>query len=157
MSLRAARDEDAAFFRALFETARPDAAILAAWPAAVRQNFLDQQFHFQTTHYARAYPAADRLVVIKDSEPIGRLILDAAPDEWCVVDIALLPEWRGTGIGTLLFRLIQAAATAAGAACLRLTVDMHNPARSLYGRLGFAAVEEAIPNVAMVWRRPSVS
>ncbi len=151
VTLRAARDGDAAFFRALFETARPDAAILAAWPEAARQAFLDQQFHFQTTHYARAYPGADRCVVVKDGAPIGRLILGRTPDEWCVVDIALLPAWRGAGIGTLLLRSVQSAACEARASAVQLTVDMHNPARGLYERLGFAAAEEEIPNVIMVW------
>ena len=73
--LRPARGEDAPFLRALFETARPDAAILAAWPEAVRKPFLDQQFHFQTIHYARVYPDADRLIVVADGAPVGRVIV----------------------------------------------------------------------------------
>ncbi|MFZ0845399.1 MAG: GNAT family N-acetyltransferase [Pseudolabrys sp.] len=155
VSLRAACDSDAAFFRALFETARPDAAVLAAWPAATRQAFLDQQFHFQTVHYARAYPGADRLVIVKDGAPIGRLILARELAEWCVIDIALLPAWRSTGLGTVLLRCVQAAAGQARACGVQLTVDMQNPARRLYERLGFAVADEAIPNVIMVWLTPA--
>jgi len=150
--LRPAREEDAPFLRALFETARPDAAILAAWPEAARKLFLDQQFHFQTIHYARAYPDADRLLVVAaDSTPIGRLIVSRAPAQWCLVDIALLPAWRGRGVGTLLLQTLQAGARRAGAPCLRLTVDVQNPARRLYERLGFVTEEEGIPAVAMRW------
>ncbi|MEI9806161.1 MAG: GNAT family N-acetyltransferase [Pseudolabrys sp.] len=153
--LRLATDDDRAFQRALFETARTDAALLAAWPEAARKPFLDQQFHFQTAHYARAYPDVDWLIVVADDKPIGRLILARAPEEWCVVDIALMPDRRGTGLGTRLLQSVQSAAAQARASTVQLTVDMHNPARRLYERLGFAAVNEAIPNVFMAWPVPN--
>ncbi len=152
LSLRPAREKDASFLRALFETSRPDAAILAAWPEAVRRPFLDQQFHFQTIHYARIYPDADRLLIVTEGQPVGRVIVSRLPDEWCLVDIALLPDWRGKGIGTLLIRSIQAAARRAGAPRVQLTVDVQNRARKLYERLGFVAGAESIPAVAMSWR-----
>jgi ribosomal protein S18 acetylase RimI-like enzyme len=155
LSLRPACDGDAPFLRELFETARPDAAILAAWPELVRRPFLDQQFQFQTLHYARVYPDADRLLVIADGVPIGRMILSRQFEQWCVVDIALLPAWRSQGLGTLLLQRVKAAAATA-APCVRLSVDVRNPARRLYERLGFAAVEErdGMANVEMEWRAP---
>lgn len=152
LRLRPALDADTPFERALFETARRDAAILAAWPEAVRRLFLDQQFHFQTIHYARVYRDADRLVVVADGAPIGRLIVCRAPAQWYLVDIALLPAWRGHGIGTLLVQMIQQGARRAGARGVELTVDFQNPARKLYERLGFRADDEGIPAVAMSWR-----
>ena len=152
--LRPAIDDDRAFERVLFEAARPDAALLAAWPEAARKPFLDQQFQFQTAHYAWAYPDADRFIVVADDKPIGRLILSRASDAWCVVDIALMPDRRGTGLGTRLLQGVQSAAAQARASTVQLTVDMHNPARRLYERLGFAAVDEAIPNVVMAWPVP---
>jgi ribosomal protein S18 acetylase RimI-like enzyme len=159
LSLRPARDADLPFLRALFETARPDAAILAAWPEQVRRPFLDQQFQFQTIHYARVYPDADRLLVLADGGAIGRMILWRQPEQWCVVDIALLPAWRSQGIGTLLLQRIKAAAAAAAARCVRLSVDVRNPARRLYERLGFATVEEGdgMANVEMAWQAPAPS
>ncbi len=157
LALRAAQEADAAFFRTLFETARPDAAMLSAWPEPERRAFLDQQFSFQSTHYARAYPEAARLVIVKDGAPIGRLILDRAADAWCIVDIALLPACRGMGLGTLLLQSVQRAARRAKAPRLSLTVEMTNPARHLYERLGFTAVAEEVPNVAMEWRPAGVS
>lgn len=150
--LQPTREEDTPFQRALFETARPDAVILAAWPDAVRRPFLDQQFQFQTLHYARVYPDADWLLVVGNGAPVGRLIVWRAPAEWRLVDIALLPAWRGQGLGTLLLQTIQAGARQAGAPCLRLMVDMQNPARRLYERLGFVTEEESIPAVSMRWQ-----
>ena len=66
LSFRPPADDDRPFLRELFETARPDAGILAAWPDEVRASFLDQQFHFQTVHYARAYPEADTFDIRRD-------------------------------------------------------------------------------------------
>lgn len=152
LSFRPAEDSDWPFVRALFETARIDAGLLAAWPDEVRRPFLDQQFHFQTVHYARAYPEADRWLVRAGGQPIGRMILSRKLQQWWIVDIALVPAWRGLGIGTLLVQAIQAGARAASADCVRLTVDMQNPARRLYERLGFTIEQECIPALAMVWR-----
>jgi ribosomal protein S18 acetylase RimI-like enzyme len=151
ISFRPAISRDRAFERALFETARPDAALLAVWPDDLRRSFLDQQFQFQTAHYARAYPHADRLIVSSGAAAIGRLILDRPDAEWTLVDIALVPEWRGRGLGKELITTILNGAGDAGATVV-LTVDIHNRARALYERLGFNAFDESFPNLAMEWR-----
>jgi len=151
LSLRPASDADLAFERALFETARTDAALMAPWPEDVRRPFLDQQFHFQTVHYARAYPDAERSIVLSQAEPIGRLILDRPGGTWTLVDIALMPAWRSKGIGGALVAAILAAAATAGAR-VSLSVEAINPARALYERLGFVVVEEQLPHLVMEWR-----
>jgi GNAT superfamily N-acetyltransferase len=151
---RPARDADMPFQRALFEAARPDVAILAAWPADTRRAFLDQQFRFQSVHYAREYADADWLIVEKGEAPIGRLIVSRAREEWLLIDIALLPPWRGQGTGTGLLRCLMGAARTAGTPILRLTVDANNPAQRLYRRLGFAITDEGFPNIQMAWRPP---
>lgn len=150
LALRPAAAADAAFERALFEMARPDGILLAAWPDEVRGPFLDQQFEFQTVHYARAYPGADRLIVVRQTEPVGRLILDRIGDEWVLVDIALMPAFRGQGSGGALLTAILQAAAQANARVV-LSVDTHNRARSLYERLGFVAIGEDFPTIAMEW------
>jgi ribosomal protein S18 acetylase RimI-like enzyme len=156
LTLRAACAQDANFERALFASARPDAAILAVWPEPARRAFLDQQFAFQTLHYARVHAQAERLIVLKGGAPAGRLILDRASASWCLVDIALAPDFRGQGLGTLLLQAVLAAAAQAGT-CVQLSVDARNPARRLYARLGFAAADEepGAVTIEMRWRPPS--
>jgi len=93
--------------------------------------------------------------VLKDGQPIGRTILDRAGAHWCLVDIALMPAWRGRGLGTALLAAVLAEA-ARGASAVYLSVDPRNPARRLYQRLGFIAADEE-PNAAtigMTWRPP---
>jgi GNAT superfamily N-acetyltransferase len=151
LSLWPAGAADLAFERALFETARTDAALLAAWPEDVRRPFLDQQFQAQTVYYARAYPNAERSIILSHTEPIGRLILDRSGETWTLVDVALVPAWRGKGIGGALVGTILSAAATAGAR-VSLSVEVLNPARSLYERLGFVVIEEAIPHLSMQWK-----
>ena len=159
LMLRPARGEDAPFLRTLFESARPDAAVLAQWPETVRRAFLDQQFEFQTVHYARIHPDAARLIIQAKNELIGRTILARSARDWSLVDIALMPPWRGQGIGTLLLQGIKSAAVETGTLAVRLSVDVRNPARRLYQRLGFvtAELEDGAANVEMVWRTEAVS
>ena len=58
------------------------------------------------------------------------------------LSIALLPEYRGRGVGTqLLERMIDEARQQHPAlAALSLSVSRDNPARRLYERLGFIAI-----------------
>ncbi len=57
------------------------------------------------------------------------------------LSIAVLPDYRGRGVGTrLLSRLLQEL-KGLGAAAVSLSVDLRNPAVHLYERFGFTIVE----------------
>lgn len=65
------------------------------------------------------------------TDPGYGFVDDATPE----LSIAVEPDHRGRGIGTLLLtRLLDAAPRCS------LSVDSRNPARSLYTRLGFTVV-----------------
>jgi ribosomal protein S18 acetylase RimI-like enzyme len=65
------------------------------------------------------------------------------------LSIALLPEYRGQGIGTeLLTRLVENIRSQYRA--LSLSVSADNPARRLYLRLGFEIVEENRNSLTMM-------
>lgn len=152
--MRPARPADREFERRLFESARPDAAVLAGWPAATRRPFLDQQFQFQTTHYAGEYPRAERLIVTAKGAPVGRLIVERTGLPWQIVDIALLPSARRRGLGGALLGAVLAVAARA-AAEVALTVEQGNPAQRLYERLGFTVTADTPPHRTMEWRPPA--
>jgi ribosomal protein S18 acetylase RimI-like enzyme len=109
------------------------------------------QFEAQDRSYRGLTPHASSHIVLRDGEPIGRLIVARRDGEIRVVDIALLPEHRGVGIGTLLLRQVAAEADAAGAVTT-IHVELHNRARVLYERLGF--VEVSRDGVYALLRRP---
>lgn len=62
------------------------------------------------------------------------------------VTIALLPPYRGQGIGTRLLQQLLEDAEAAGYPGLSLSVHAKNPARRLYQRLGFVRVASRLPS-----------
>ena len=82
--------------------------------------------------------------------PVGRLYVARWEKEIRIVDITLLPEFRGTGIGTKLLRDLQ---TEARSACKSLTihVERFNRALTLYQRLGFKEVEDKGVYLLMRW------
>jgi ribosomal protein S18 acetylase RimI-like enzyme len=60
-------------------------------------------------------------------------------DAWWILQVQLMPEHQGRGIGAALIRELQAQARAAGMP-LKLKVLKTNPAQRLYERLGFVIV-----------------
>jgi [ribosomal protein S18]-alanine N-acetyltransferase len=57
-----------------------------------------------------------------------------------ILGIAMLPEYRGKGIGTILLEGIFKEAKALGYQHISLSVDPNNPALRLYERFGFEKV-----------------
>lgn len=110
------------------------------WSPEQKAAFLAQQFAAQTSHYARQYPGMSADVVVLAGEPAGRLLVARSDDEILVVDISLLPAFRGRGVGTALLRGLLDEAAAGRRLCVH--VEMDNPARRLYERLGFRPVSE---------------
>lgn len=83
--------------------------------------------------------------------PIGRLYLFNKEDEVRLVDIALLPEARGSGIGTALLEDLFVFARQV-AKPVTIHVEANNPAMRLYRRLGFAQIEDKGVYHLMEWR-----
>jgi ribosomal protein S18 acetylase RimI-like enzyme len=89
-------------------------------------------------------------VIEKDGVSIGRLYVARWEREIRIMDIALLPEHRGAGIGTELLRELQDEARSAGKT-LTIHVERFNPALRLYERLGFRQVEDKGVYLLMRW------
>ena len=68
-----------------------------------------------------------------------------------MIDLSLMPDQRGAGVGGAIFRDTIATARAAGKP-VTLHVDRFNPAIALYRRLGFRVEEEMPFHLRMVWR-----
>ena len=93
-------------------------------------------------------------MILAGDEPAGRLYVARWEDEIRIVDIALLPAFRGRGIGGALLGDLIAEADAAGKP-LSIHVEQNNPARSLYERLGFEEAGEF--GVYVLMKRAPVS
>jgi len=106
------------------------------WTGGQKEAFLRQQFEAQDRFWREHYDEAGFLVVEVDGAPAGRLYVHRGADEIRVVDIALLPPFRGAGLGTRLLSSLFEEADAKGLP-VRIHVEVFNPARHLYERLGF--------------------
>jgi ribosomal protein S18 acetylase RimI-like enzyme len=112
-----------------------------AWDDAQKEAFLRQQFDAQDAWWQENYVGAAFDVILVDGEPAGRLYVHRGPSEIRIVDIALLPEHRGDGVGTRLLDELLAEGDA-DAKSVTIHVERMNPALRLYERLGFALAED---------------
>jgi GNAT superfamily N-acetyltransferase len=154
LALRPAGDDDRDLLLRIYAGTRSDELAILPWTEEQKRAFVAQQFHAQRLHYERHYPDARHDIVLADGEPAGRLYVDRRARETRVVDIALLPEFRGGGIGTRLLRDLLDEAAATGRS-VSIHVELFNPARRLYARLGFEPVAEEGIHLLMEWRPPS--
>lgn len=152
VSLRPARDEDREFLFGVYAATREEELAPVPWTPEQKEAFLRMQFDAQDAYYREHYAGSDFLVIEVDGAPAGRLYLARWAREHRIVDIAVLPAYRNRGIGTRLLRDIIAEADRAGKP-VSIHVEMHNPARSLYDRLGFAPVDEH--GVYLLMERPA--
>ncbi len=152
--LRPVVNDDRAFLVDLYASVREPELALVPWDEGLKRAFVDHQFAAQDAHYREHYPGATFDVIEVDGEPAGRLYVHRGPSDIRIMDIALTPAFRGRGIGTGLLRTLIAEAEESGRK-LSIHVEMNNPARPLYDRLGFDEAGEF--GVYVLMRRAPVS
>jgi ribosomal protein S18 acetylase RimI-like enzyme len=140
-TLRPLEGADRAFLVELYGSTREEELAPTGWDDATTRAFIEHQFSAQDAHYRGNYPGATLDVIEVDGQPAGRLYVHRGPVDIRIMDIALVPEFRGRGVGTSLLRSLMEEADASGRK-LSIHVEMQNPARSLYSRLGFEPAGE---------------
>lgn len=148
--LRAITPEDDSFLAGVYASTRAEELAVTGWSDEDKAVFCRRQFDAQSAHYRENYPGALFQVIERDGVSIGRLYVAHWEREIRIVDISLLPEHRGSGIGTKLLNGLQEEARAAGKS-LTIHVERFNPALGLYQRLGFRIVEEQQVYLLMRW------
>ncbi|HEY4678240.1 MAG TPA: GNAT family N-acetyltransferase [Candidatus Angelobacter sp.] len=139
--LRSSLPEDRDFLFRLYASTRSQELSALGWPAVQQEAFLRMQFNAQQQWYAATYSTAVSQIIENDHQPIGRMMVQHEPGIWRLVDISLLPEHRGQGIGGELIRALIKECVQSGAV-LQLQVLNTNPAQRLYTRLGFIKTGE---------------
>lgn len=150
VTLRAATDADYDFMRRLYASTRADEMQHFPFDDAQKKAFLDQQFAAQFEHYGLHYPTCERNIIEVDGVPAGRLWVDEWRDQIRLVDIALMPERRGTGIGSRLVHAVLDRGARVGKP-VTIHVEAYNPALRLYKRLGFEQVDTNGVYLLMRW------
>jgi len=150
IAYRPAREEDLDFVRIVYTSTRLEELAQTGWPLEAQHAFLEQQHQAQHSYYAQVYPDAERLIIERGGTPVGRLYLAETPENLRIIDISLLPEARGQGIGEAILRDIGAVAASHGRK-VSIHVEQFNPAMRLYKRLGFIEVEDQGVYKLMEW------
>jgi ribosomal protein S18 acetylase RimI-like enzyme len=132
--LRPAQPADADFEYMLYASTRDDLRPLGS---EVFDGLVGMQFRAQTMSIKLEHPDAERKIVVVETAPVGRLIIDASGDHIEVIDVALLPQYRCHGIGTGVLRGVLSNADRLGRAVL-LHVEKQSRAVRLFERLGFS-------------------
>jgi len=141
LGFRRITDDDLGFLARVHASSRVDEFAVAPWPESQKAAFVHVQFNLQHLHFQKQHPDADWLILTRGGEDIGRLYIVRWPTQHRIIDITLLPEYRGKGAGEALLRDLMEEAAAAGKA-LSVHVEKHNPAMRLYRRLGFVTEED---------------
>ena len=139
IELRCTTAQDADFLRDLYTCSRWEELAPTGWPDDSKRAFLTQQWQAQRQYYGQHYAGADNLVIERgETGAIGRIVIHQGGADLRLVDIALVPAWRGQGLGT---GLLQALCTLADQLQQPIVahVETFNPAQRLYARLGFRA------------------
>ncbi len=150
IGMRPVRPQDAEFLYQVFSSTREREMAFVPWDAAQKETFLRSQFHAQRVHYEKYFPQAAHDIILSGEQPAGRLYVDRTDEAVHIVDIALLSEHRGAGIGTaLLSELLREARDSSKV--VRIHVEKQNPALRLYERLGFKIQNDAGIYFLMQW------
>lgn len=150
LRLRPVTPEDDSFRARVYASSRAEELTVTGWTEEQKAEFCQRQFDAQSAYYSVNYPDASFQVIERDGEPVGRLYVARWEKEIRIVDITLLPESRGAGVGTKLLRDLQEEARTTGKS-LTIHVERFNRALGLYRRLGFEQVEDKGVYLLMEW------
>jgi ribosomal protein S18 acetylase RimI-like enzyme len=151
ISLRPERPADESFLFEVYASTREEELAMTHWDTPTRHAFLTMQFQVMRKSYREMFPQAAFTIILRDGQPIGREVINRAPDEIRVVDVVLLPQWCGQGIGTILMQDVIAEAAAAHLP-VRLHVLINSRAIRFYERLGFAKFGQSDIYQEMEWQ-----
>ena len=146
VSLRQATPDDEGFLLDLYGSTRDEELTGLDWDDNQKQAFIKMQFLVRE----RSYPRGDDQIILLDERPIGRMLVNRSDSAILLTDIALLTEYRNTGIGTGLIQdLMKEAADSAKP--LHLHVLEMSAAVRLYERLGFSRLGTDAAYLEMKW------
>lgn len=141
LTFRPVDDQDLPFLARLYASTRQEEVARTGWPPELQQAFLQQQHEAQHAHYKVAFANAEWSIVERAGQAIGRLYWYEGETDLHIVDITLLPEFRGGGVGGAILTDVLAHADRRGKG-VTIHVEKNNPARTLYDRLGFEVIED---------------
>src|SRR5688572_3433102 len=140
IQLRPVEEKDTAFIEAVYRTTREVELNFTNWSEHQKNAFISMQSAAQVAEYKIKFPGARFQVIIYNKKNAGRFYTCENETEIRLLDITLLPQFRGKGIGRdLLQQLIERSDKVQKK--ISLHVEASNPILKLYQRLGFIYIK----------------
>ncbi len=134
--LRSITESDMSFLYSLYATTREKEMAATGWADEQKLFFLNSQFQLQHNYYQSQFEQAEFKIIEMNEQSIGRLYYAWEDNDLRLIDIALVPSFQRHGIGSkLMHELMVLVKNREGN--LLLHVDITNPVRAWYMRLGF--------------------
>lgn len=144
-------EQDETFIWELYCSTRTEEMALWGWSESDKLAFLQSQYAMQQQSYQMQFPAQNHQIILRSGQPIGRLITDASGYALHLVDLSLLPAYRGQGVGSSIIGDLQKEAQSFQLP-IRLRVLQGNPAFRLYERLHFIVTDSTGLYIQMEWQ-----
>ena len=139
LTFKTIEDKDQPFIEKVYRSTREKELLFTYLTEAQKTNFILMQLTAQLADYKMNYKEATYQIIVYNKKSVGRLYLWETKNDIRVLDIALLPEYQGRGIGTeILSNIIKSARLKTK--IVSLHVSQNNPAKNLYLRLGFKKI-----------------
>jgi ribosomal protein S18 acetylase RimI-like enzyme len=140
IKLRPAEEKDDSFIETVYRSTREDELKTTNWTEQQKWAFIKMQSMAQLAEYKTKFPGAAFEVIIYKKQDAGRFYTWENENEIRLIDITLLPPFRGKGIGAfLLGELIKRSNKVQKK--ISLHVDPVNPVLKLYQRSGFIHIK----------------
>lgn len=141
LNFRSIQEKDFPFLKKVYRSTRENELSMTDWSEEQKSGFIDFQFNAQHAYYMNVYKDAEFQIIESGSTGIGRLYLWETEHQIRIVDIAILPEHRGKGIGSKILSDLIRQSELSGKK-LNIHVEHFNPALRLYERLGFKKTDD---------------
>jgi ribosomal protein S18 acetylase RimI-like enzyme len=141
VQLRPETASDREFLYQLYASTRLPEMAMTGWDKGQIESFLRMQFDLQHGQYQQNHATASFDIICINDTPAGRLYVHRSDREILIIDISLMPGFKGRGAGGRILRDLVEEADARGLA-MGLHVEVNNPIRSFYTRLGFREMEQ---------------
>ena len=138
---RTVTNNDFSFLKRLYQSTRKQELEAINWDEKQKIEFMEFQFNAQHYHYINAYKGAEFNIITWNNKDIGRFYIWKTESQIRILDITLLPDYQGKGIGTKILNQFIKESEKSGKT-LNLHVEYNNPALKLYKRLGFKKADD---------------
>ena len=127
------------------------------WDDAQKLAFCRSQYDAQKEEYDARFPDAEYDVIELEGRTVGRVWVGRDAEEIRLLDIALLPEAQGRGLGAAIVGKLIEEARASGKRLRHMVFMLNTGALRFYKRLGFRVFEDLSGYLHMEWAPEGVN